>query len=66
MVVLPYNTLLHSATRQAVGINLKNSVVIVDEAHNLLETITNIHRFLIPVLYLPCSVLDLDPQLIGA
>jgi hypothetical protein len=27
-----------------VGLNLKNSIVIVDEAHNLLETITNIHR----------------------
>ncbi len=30
--------------RVAVGLNLKNSIVIVDEAHNLLETITNIHR----------------------
>jgi hypothetical protein len=30
--------------RAAVGLNLKNSIVIVDEAHNLLETITNIHR----------------------
>ena len=36
MIVLPYNTLLHAATRKAIGINLKNSVVIIDEAHNLL------------------------------
>ena len=43
MIVLPYNTLLHPATRKAVGINLKNAVVIIDEAHNLLDTITNIH-----------------------
>jgi len=43
LVVLPYNTLLHAATRKAVGINLDNSIVIIDEAHNLLETITNIH-----------------------
>jgi len=43
MVVLPYNTLLHAATRKAVGLNLKNSVVIIDEAHNLLETISGIH-----------------------
>jgi hypothetical protein len=33
-----------SSIRAAVGLNLKNSIVIVDEAHNLLETITNIHR----------------------
>ena len=43
IVVLPYNTLLHRPTREAVGINLKGSVVIVDEAHNLLDTITHIH-----------------------
>ena len=43
MVVLPYNTLLHAATRKAVGLNLKKSIVIIDEAHNLLETITGIH-----------------------
>ena len=43
LVVLPYNTLLHAATRKALGLNLKNSIVIIDEAHNLLDTITNIH-----------------------
>ena len=43
MVVLPYNTLLHAGTRKALGLNVKNSIVIIDEAHNLVETITNIH-----------------------
>ena len=43
VVVVPYNTLLHPATREACQINLDNSVVIVDEAHNLLETIASIH-----------------------
>ncbi|KAG7157562.1 ATP-dependent DNA helicase DDX11-like [Homarus americanus] len=43
LVVLPYNTLLHKGTREASGIKLKGNVVIVDEAHNLLETIANIH-----------------------
>ncbi|XP_054168396.1 ATP-dependent DNA helicase DDX11-like [Oppia nitens] len=43
LVILPYNILLHSATRESFGINLKDSVVIVDEAHNLMETIYNIH-----------------------
>ncbi|XP_053637963.1 ATP-dependent DNA helicase DDX11 isoform X1 [Cherax quadricarinatus] len=43
LVVLPYNTLLHKGTREATGIKLKGNIVIVDEAHNLLETISNIH-----------------------
>lgn len=43
VVVLPYNVLLHRGTREASGINLDGNVVIIDEAHNLLETISNIH-----------------------
>ena len=43
LAVLPYNTLLHKPTRDAIGLRLKGSVVIVDEAHNLLDTITHIH-----------------------
>ena len=43
IIVLPYNTLLHKPTRDTIGIRLKNSVVIVDEAHNLLDTISHIH-----------------------
>ncbi|XP_053321462.1 ATP-dependent DNA helicase DDX11 [Spea bombifrons] len=40
LVVLPYQTLLHESTRQASGIKLKDQVVIIDEAHNLIDTIT--------------------------
>eukprot|EP00039_Didymoeca_costata_P011219 m.156726 g.156726 ORF g.156726 m.156726 type:complete len:823 (-) comp15104_c0_seq2:1730-4198(-) len=43
VIVMPYNVLLHKATREAVGIKLKNNVVIIDEAHNLHETLENIH-----------------------
>ncbi|RUS73449.1 hypothetical protein EGW08_018786 [Elysia chlorotica] len=43
VVALPYNTLLHKKTREACNIKLEGSVVIVDEAHNLLETINNVH-----------------------
>ena len=32
-----------SLYREACGINLKNSVVIIDEAHNVLETIAHMH-----------------------
>ncbi|ELK02595.1 Putative ATP-dependent RNA helicase DDX11-like protein [Pteropus alecto] len=43
LVVLPYQMLLHAATRQAAGIRLQGQVVIIDEAHNLIDTITSIH-----------------------
>ncbi|XP_071624934.1 ATP-dependent DNA helicase DDX11 isoform X2 [Heliangelus exortis] len=43
MVVLPYQMLLHEPTRTAAGIKLKDQVVIIDEAHNLIDTITSIH-----------------------
>ncbi|XP_039766628.1 ATP-dependent DNA helicase DDX11 [Ornithorhynchus anatinus] len=43
LVVLPYQMLLHSATRRAAGIQLQDQVVIIDEAHNLIDTITAIH-----------------------
>lgn len=43
LIVLPYNNLLHNETRQACSLDLKESIVLVDEAHNILETICSIH-----------------------
>uniref|UniRef100_A0A672VDF0 ATP-dependent DNA helicase DDX11 n=1 Tax=Strigops habroptila TaxID=2489341 RepID=A0A672VDF0_STRHB len=43
LVVLPYQMLLHEPTRNAAGIKLKDQVVIIDEAHNLIDTITCIY-----------------------
>ena len=43
LVVLPYNILLHKSTREACGIKLKGNVVIIDEAHNLIDTISSVH-----------------------
>ncbi|XP_004461898.2 ATP-dependent DNA helicase DDX11 isoform X2 [Dasypus novemcinctus] len=43
LVVLPYQILLHAATRKAAGVRLQGQVVIIDEAHNLIDTITGIH-----------------------
>ncbi|XP_065058183.1 ATP-dependent DNA helicase DDX11-like [Rhopilema esculentum] len=55
LVVLPYNTLLHKATRDAIGIKLKNSVVIVDEAHNLIDTINSLHSIEVSGLHISTS-----------
>ncbi|KAM9071319.1 ATP-dependent DNA helicase DDX11 isoform 3-T3 [Megaptera novaeangliae] len=43
LVVLPYQMLLHAAARQAAGIRLQGQVVVIDEAHNLIDTITGMH-----------------------
>jgi chromosome transmission fidelity protein 1 len=39
MVTLPYPLLLQKAAREALGINLKGHVVIIDEAHNLMSAV---------------------------
>lgn len=52
LVVLPYNNLLHRETRHASSLDLRDSVVIIDEAHNILETICSIHSAAITGLQL--------------
>ncbi|XP_036330360.1 ATP-dependent DNA helicase DDX11 [Rhagoletis pomonella] len=44
LVMLTYQMLLHRRTRLQMGIELKGAIVIVDEAHNLLDTISQLHR----------------------
>ena len=41
VLVVPYNVLLHEKTRNSFNLKLDQSVVIVDEAHNLLDTISS-------------------------
>ncbi|KAJ3331329.1 DEAD H (Asp-Glu-Ala-Asp His) box helicase 11 [Blyttiomyces sp. JEL0837] len=43
IVTLPYNMMLQKSTRESLGIKLKNNIVIFDEAHNMIDTITGIH-----------------------
>ena len=43
LILLPYASLLHAGTRAALGVSLERSVVIVDEAHNLIDTINEAH-----------------------
>ena len=47
VVVLPYNILLHRAMREASGIQLEGNIVLIDEAHNLLETINAVYSVVI-------------------
>ncbi|XP_038636561.1 ATP-dependent DNA helicase DDX11 [Scyliorhinus canicula] len=55
LVVMPYQTLLHSSTRLASGIKLKGQVLVIDEAHNLIDTITGIHSYKVTGSQLCCA-----------
>ncbi len=39
VVVLPYNTLLSPQARQSVGLSITNALIVIDEAHNIPETL---------------------------
>ncbi|SCU78175.1 LAME_0A03576g1_1 [Lachancea meyersii CBS 8951] len=43
IITLPYQHLINESTRDALGINLKDSIVIIDEAHNIIDTINSIN-----------------------
>ncbi|KIJ59456.1 hypothetical protein HYDPIDRAFT_118436 [Hydnomerulius pinastri MD-312] len=42
LITLPYNLLLQRTAREALGIDLTNQVVIIDEAHNLIPTLLSL------------------------
>ncbi|KDQ62233.1 hypothetical protein JAAARDRAFT_122516 [Jaapia argillacea MUCL 33604] len=42
LVALPYNLLLHKTARDALGIDLVDQIVIIDEAHNLISTLLSL------------------------
>ncbi|KAK0382673.1 hypothetical protein NLU13_6686 [Sarocladium strictum] len=43
IVTLPYPLLLQKSARDALGIKLEGSVVIIDEAHNIMDAVANVH-----------------------
>jgi len=43
IVTLPYPLLLQKSAREALGLSLKGHVIIIDEAHNLMDAVSGIH-----------------------
>ena len=43
LVVLPYQSLLSKSSRDALGLNLKSNIVIIDEAHNLADSLIDMY-----------------------
>ena len=47
IVTMPYSTLLHRRTRETLGLRIKGNVIIIDEAHNLVDAINNVRIVLV-------------------
>lgn len=43
IVALPYQTLLMATAREAMNLNIDGAVVVIDESHNLIDTITSLN-----------------------
>ena len=52
LILMPYQLLIHERTRDAIGLNLKGQIVILDEAHNLPEAVSNVYSCLVTILQL--------------
>ncbi|KAI9443288.1 DNA repair helicase [Lactarius indigo] len=49
VVTLPYNLLLHRDARDALGIDLTNQIVVIDEAHNLVSSLLSLSTVTLPL-----------------
>lgn len=43
LVVLPYQSLLSKSSRESLDLNIKDSIIIIDEAHNLADTLISMY-----------------------
>lgn len=49
VVSLPYQLLFQKSAREAWGLNIKDAIVIIDEAHNIIDSITSLYSVKITV-----------------
>ncbi|KAL4864975.1 hypothetical protein BDV12DRAFT_157635 [Aspergillus spectabilis] len=59
IVTLPYPLLLQKSAREALDLSIKNHVVVIDEAHNLMDAISNIHSITVSLSQLQTSIFQL-------
>jgi chromosome transmission fidelity protein 1 len=44
LVIMPYQSLLNQETRRQIGVDIENTVVVFDEAHNVFEAVNQMHE----------------------
>ncbi|KAL4995701.1 helicase C-terminal domain-containing protein [Aspergillus recurvatus] len=59
IVTLPYPLLLQRSAREALNLSIKGHVIIIDEAHNLMDAISNIHSVTVTLSQLQTSIFQL-------
>lgn len=52
LVTLPYNLLLHSSTRESLKLVVKDNILLLDEAHNLINSLLQMHSVILPLDHL--------------
>eukprot|EP01083_Nonionella_stella_P264951 898105_1 len=45
LIAMPYTCLLQKSMRESLGVKVKDNVIIIDEAHNLIETLNQVHSY---------------------
>lgn len=45
IIALPYQTILRKKARDAIGIDLTDSIVVIDEAHNVIDAVLDAHTY---------------------
>ncbi|EYE96296.1 DNA helicase [Aspergillus ruber CBS 135680] len=59
IVTLPYPLLLQRSAREALNLSIKDHVIIIDEAHNLMDAIAGIHSVTVTLSQLQTSIFQL-------
>lgn len=57
LIVLPYQSLLSKSSRESLGLVLKNNIVIIDEAHNLADSLISMYNSKITYSQVPLPAL---------
>ncbi|KAI8906457.1 putative ATP-dependent RNA helicase DDX11-like protein 8-like protein [Gorgonomyces haynaldii] len=60
IVCVPYNLIFQQAARESSGLILKDNIVIVDEAHNIIDAINQMHSIQIPLTNLKTCLNQLE------
>ncbi|CAO1612759.1 unnamed protein product [Sympodiomycopsis kandeliae] len=63
LITLPYNLLLQKNARESLGISLKDSVIVIDEAHNLIDTILGVYTISITSSQINTAKLQINKYL---
>lgn len=63
LVTLPYNLLFQKSAREALGIDLKDQIVVIDEAHNVIPTLLSLSTTSLPLRQIKLSLAQVKTYL---